>query len=198
MRAPVIGRRQALAGLAAGLLASRVVHAATPTRGGTLTVGLANDAKTYDPIFSVQFTERHVLYLAFNTLVRYGTDFSIQPELADSWTTSADGKRIVFSLHPGVTFQDGTAFDAEAVKWNIDQRMDKVVNSPQRQLLEPIVASVDVIDRLHVAFNLIEPSPVLFSLLGERPGFMVSPTAWKQRGPAFASQPVGTGAFVLK
>ena len=85
-------------------------------------------------------------------------------------------------LRDGVTFQDGTPFDADAVKWNIDQRLDEKVNSPQRQLLAPIVASVEVIDPRHVAFNLVAPSPVLFSLLGERPGFMVSPTAWQQRG----------------
>lgn len=198
MQSVLVGRRQALVGLAGGLLAGRAARAATPSRGGTLTVGLANDAKTYDPIFSVQFTERHVLYLAFNSLVKYGADFSIQPELAEHWETSSDGKRIVFTLRHGITFQDGTVFDAAAVKWNIDQRMDKTVNSPQRQLLEPIVASVDVLDPMHVAFNLIEPSPVLLSLLGERPGLMVSPTAWQARGPEFASQPVGTGAFVLK
>ena len=191
-------RREALAGLACGMMASGNARAQAPTRGGTLTVGLANDAKTYDPIFSVQFTERYVLYLAFDTLVRYGPDFSIRPELAESWETSADGKRIVFTLRQGVTFQDGTPFDAAAVKWNIDQRLDEKVNSPQRQLLSPIVASVDVVDPHRVAFNLVTPSPVLFSLLGERVGFMVSPTAWQQRGPAFGSRPIGTGAFVLK
>src|SRR5258708_4782496 len=184
-----VGRRQALAGLAGGMLAGGNAQAQTPTRGGTLTVGLANDAKTYDPIFSVQFTERYVLYLAFDTLVRYGPDFSIRPELAESWETSADGKRIVFSLRQDVTFQDGTPFDAAAVKWNIDQRLDEKVKSPQRQLLAPIVASVDIVDPYHVAFNLVTPSPVLFSLLGERVGFMVSPTAWQQRGTSFGSQP---------
>jgi peptide/nickel transport system substrate-binding protein len=193
-----VGRREALAGLAGGLLAGRIAHAETPTHGGTLTVGLLNDAKTYDPIFSVQYTERYILYLAFDTLVSYGPDFSIKPGLAERWETSADGKRIVFTLQPGVKFQDGTSFDAVAVKWNIDQRMDPKVNSPQRQVLAPIVASVDVVDPQHVAFNLVAPSPALFSLLGERPGFMVSPTAWQQRGPAFGSRPVGTGAFVLK
>src|SRR5580692_11543285 len=100
MRSVRIGRRQALVGLAGGLLVGRAVQAA-PVRGGTLNVGLANDAKTYDPIFSVQFTERHVLYLAFNTLVKYGADFSIQPELAERWETSPDGKRIVFTLRQG-------------------------------------------------------------------------------------------------
>lgn len=192
-----IGRREMLVGMAGGILA-KAAHAETPSRGGTLIVGLSNDSKTYDPIFSVQYSERYVLYLAFDTLVKYGPDFSIHPELAESWETSADGKRIVFRLREGVLFQDGTPFDAAAVKWNIDQRLDKKVNSPQRQLLAPIVASVDVIDPLHVAFNLEAPSPVLFSLLGERPGFMVSPTAWQQRGSAFGTQPVGTGAFILK
>jgi peptide/nickel transport system substrate-binding protein len=193
-----VRRREALAGLAGGLLVGGIARAETPKRGGTLTVGLVNDAKTYDPIFSVQYTERYVLYLAFDTLVTYGPDFSINPGLAESWETSADGKRIVFTLRSGVKFQDGTPFDAAAVKWNIDQRMDPQVKSPQRQVLTPIVASVDAVDPRHVAFNLHAPSPVLFSLLGERPGFMASPTAWQQRGPSFGSQPVGTGAFVLK
>ena len=191
------GRREVLAGVAGGILAG-AARAETPSRGGTLTVGLSNDSKTYDPTFSVQYSERYVLYLAFDTLVKYAPDFSIQPELAESWETLADGKRIVFTLRDGVTFQDGTPFDAAAVKWNIDQRLDEKVKSPQRQLLAPIVASVDVIDPRHVAFNLVTPSPVLFSLLGERPGFMVSPTAWQQRGSAFGTQPVGTGAFILK
>ena len=104
----------------------------------------------------------------------------------------------MFSLRQGVKFQDGTPFDAAAVNWNIEQRLAEKVNSPQRQLLAPIVASVEVVDPGHVAFNLKEPSPVLFSLLGERPGFMVSPAAWQQRGAAFGSTPVGTGAFMLK
>jgi peptide/nickel transport system substrate-binding protein len=192
-----IGRREILAGLAGGILAGPA-HADTPSRGGTLTVGLSNDSKTYDPIFSVQYTERYVLYLAFDTLVKYGPDFSIHPELAESWETSADGKRIVFTLREDVLFQDGTPFDAASVKWNIDQRLDEKINSPQRQVLAPIVVSVDVIDPRHVAFNLVAPSPVLFSLLGERPGFMVSPTAWQQRGSTFGTQPIGTGAFIVK
>jgi peptide/nickel transport system substrate-binding protein len=198
MQQGMLGRRQAIAVVAGGLLLGRGALAATPARGGTLNVGLANDAKTYDPIYSVQFTERHVLYLVFDTLVRYAPDFSIKPELAESWEISADGKTVVFALRAGVMFQDGTKFDAAAVKWNIDQRMDKDVNSPQRELLAPIIASVDVVDPLHVAFHLAQPSPGLFSLLGERPGFMVSPTAWQQRGKEFGQRPVGTGAFLLK
>ena len=65
--------------------------------------------RPFDPIYSVQFTERQVLYVVYNTLVRYGTDFSIQPELAESWKIEDGGKRIVFKLREGVKFHDGTA-----------------------------------------------------------------------------------------
>jgi peptide/nickel transport system substrate-binding protein len=193
-----IGRREALAGIGGSLLLGNAARAETPQSGGTLNAGLVNDAKTYDPIYSVEFTERVVLYLVFNTLVKYAPDFSIRPELAKSWETSPDGKRIVFTLQEGVTFHDGTPFNADVVKWNIEKRLDPAVQSPQRNLLAPIIASIEALDPQRVAFNLTQPSPGIFSLLGDRPGFMVSPAAWQKLGKDFGGQPVGTGAFKFK
>ena len=169
----------------------------TPHKGGTLTIGFPSDSKTFDPTYSVQFTERQVLYLVYNTLVRYGPDFSIQPELAKSWSIEGDGKRIVFKLQQGVKFQDGTPFNAAAVKWNIDHRLDPAVGSPQRKQLDPIIDNVEVVDDSTVVFNLKERSPGLLSLLGERPGFMISPAAAEKYGKDLGSHPVGTGAFTF-
>jgi len=186
------------AGLAVLLSATPAGAQDTPQRGGTLIVGLPSDSKTFDPTFSVQFTERQLLYLVFNTLVRYDVDFSIKPELAESWTIENDGKRIVFKLRAGVKFHDGNDFDAAAVKWNIEHRLDKTVASPQRALLEPIIDTVEVIDATSVAFNLKQRAPGLLALLGERPGFMLSPAAAQKHGQDFGNNPVGTGAFIFK
>jgi peptide/nickel transport system substrate-binding protein len=193
-------RRILLALLAGALMATGAVQAPaqTPKYGGTLNVGFPSDSKTFDPIFSVEATERQVLYVIYNTLVRYGTDFSIHPELAESWTVEDGGKRIVFKLRQGVKFHDGTDFNAAAVKWNIDRRLDPAVNSPQKALLEPVIASVEAPDAQTAVFNLKSPYPGLLSLLGERPGFMVSPAAVAKSGQDFGSNPVGTGPFVFK
>ena len=51
----------------------------TPKRGGTLTVGFQDDSQTLDPIASVQWSERQMLFLIFDTLVVPGPDFSLHP-----------------------------------------------------------------------------------------------------------------------
>ena len=194
-------RRRTLLALLGGALTITMAAEApaqTPKYGGTLNVGFPSDSKTFDPIFSVETTERQVLYVIYNTLVNYGTDFSIKPELAESWTVEDGGKRVVFKLRQGVKFHDGTDFNAAAVKWNIDRRLDPAVNSPQKALLEPVIASVEAPDAQTAVFNLKSPYPGLLSLLGERPGFMVSPAAVAKSGQDFGSNPVGTGPFVFK
>ena len=192
-----LGRRQALA-LASALPFTARAAEATPKRGGTLNVGYDDDAKTFDPALSVQLAERQVLYLVFNTLIATDIDFSLKPELARAWHVDPDGKRYVFDLQEGVKFHDGTPFDAAAVQWNINHRLDPATNSPQRSQLHSVIASIDVIDPKTVAFNLTAPHPALLSDLAERPGFMMSPTAAGKLGADFGRNPVGTGPFRFK
>ncbi|MEW6438825.1 MAG: ABC transporter substrate-binding protein [Pseudomonadota bacterium] len=169
-----------------------------PHYGGTLNVGVASDAKTFHPFYALEFTERQVEYLVFDTLVKYGPDFSIHPDLAKSWSIEDGGKRVVLKLQSGVKFHDGTDFNAQAVKWNFDERLDPAIASPQRSQLAPVIKSVEVVDPLTVAINLKAPFAGLFSLLGERPGFMVSPTATAKAGKDISNALVGTGPFIFK
>ncbi len=173
--------------------------ASTPRYGGALNVGFPCDSQDLRPdLLRRSSTERQVLYVVYNTLVRYGTDFSIHPELAESWTIEDDGKRIVFKLRQGVKFHDGTDFNAAAVKWNIERRLD-----PGRRIAaaQPARSDHRVGRRDRSADRRVQPEiPLsgLLSLLGERPGFMMSPAAVGKLGKDFGSNPVGTGPFVFK
>jgi peptide/nickel transport system substrate-binding protein len=172
--------------------------AQTAVRGGTLVIGQVQDMKTLDPVRSQDLSEREIMYLVFNTLVRLDTDFSIKPELATSWQLDEGGQRIVFKLRPGVKFHDGTPLDAEAVKWNLDWRMDPNGKSPQRKGLSDIIQSVTVVDPLTLAIDLKAQAPGLLGMLAQREGLIESPTAAKKAADDFGSNPVGSGPFIFR
>ena len=169
--------------------------AASKPGGGALVYARNMDTKTLDPHFSAQLSERYALYLIYNTLVAYDKDFNIVPDLAASWDVGDDGKSITFHLQPGVKFHDGTDCDAAAVKWNLDRVVDPAVNSPLRGQLQPPLEKVEAIDKTTVRLTSSIPWRPLLAALGERPGFIVSPTAVQKSGQDFGRTPVGSGPF---
>jgi peptide/nickel transport system substrate-binding protein len=168
--------------------------AAKPT-GGSLVYARNMDTKTLDPHFSAQLSERYALYLIYNTLVAYDKDFGIVPDLASSWDIGDEGKSITFHLRPNVKFHDGTDCDAAAVKWNLDRILDPSVNSPLRGQLQPPLEQVEAVDKTTVKLTSSTAWRPLLAALGERPGFIVSPTAVQKSGADFGRNPVGSGPF---
>ncbi len=161
--------------------------------GGSLTVAVDGDAGSLDPIVDDTYAATLINNQIFDTLVRVGDDGEYEPWLAESWDQPNE-TTYRFQLRDGVKFQDGTPFDAEAVKWNIDSIRDpKSASSWQSDFAA--VQSVEVIDPLTVEFRLKQPFEPLLSTLTEKPGMMRSPTAVEKLGAKFASNPVGTGPF---
>jgi peptide/nickel transport system substrate-binding protein len=165
--------------------------------GGTLTFVLENDVIDFDPLLSRAFVDRNVHYQVYDSLVRIDATGKIVPWLAESWESSDGGKVVTFKLRKGVTYHDGTPFDAESVKWNID-RYRTAQGSARSGELAP-VESVEAVAPDTVKFNLKTPFSPLLAILVDRAGMMVSRKAAEAGGQDFTRKAfkAGTGPFML-
>ncbi len=160
----------------------------------TLTVGLVSDPVTLDPALMASFFEISVQYNLHEPLVHVTPDLKIEPGLASVETP--DPLTYRFTLKPNLTFHDGTALDAAAVKANFDRMLDPATASPRRSELAPI-DQVEVTGALTFTIKLKAAYAPLLQVLSNRAGMMVSPTALKALGPDFATKAVGAGPFKL-
>lgn len=147
-------------------------------------------------------------YTLYDPLVAWEMDVAdrpgkLVPGLATSWETdTADRKRWIFKLRPGVKFHDGSNFDADAVIWNFE----KVLNSQaphfdNRQAAQvrprlPSVASWRKIDAMTVeittkAVDSIFPYQMLWFLISSPAQYEKIGRSWER----FANEPSGTGPF---
>ncbi|GIH68059.1 ABC transporter substrate-binding protein [Sphaerimonospora thailandensis] len=131
----------------------------------------------------------------YDRLLQVGPNAQYLPMLATKWEFSPDGKKLTLTLRQGVTFSDGTPFDAEAVKANLDayQKADKT--GVQANLAD--VAGVTVVSADTVELQLKKASTTVLSALASTlGGIMISPKALNN--PDLATHPVGTGAYVIE
>jgi len=176
------------------VLAFTSISMAAPRRGGTLRVGLNADPPQMDPHQSSAAVDRQVYQNLFDKLVDINQNLEIVPMLATSWTITENGHVYTFKLRPNVVFHDGTPFNAEAVKYNFERMLDPAFGSPRRSEVN-LVTKVEVVDPLTVRFTLEKSFSPFLSVLSDRAGMMVSPTAARRVGKQFSLQPVGAGPY---
>jgi peptide/nickel transport system substrate-binding protein len=98
---------------------------------GELRFCLHSEPKTFDPLKVEDEASVTIRYLTGGVLVRMNRQTQVlEPELAQSWRVSPDGKQITFKLRSGVSFSDGTPFSAEDVAYTAQQLMDPALHSP--------------------------------------------------------------------
>jgi peptide/nickel transport system substrate-binding protein len=166
-----------------------------------LVVGQIAEPKSLDPATVTAVNDFRILVNIYDGLVRYkdGT-LEVEPALAESWKISADGKLYTFKLRPGVKFQDGSALNAEAVKFNFDRMLNEdhpyhhTGPFPLSFFLNAI-KEAKVLDELTVQLRLDEPYAPLLSNLAYPTGLIVSPAAVKKYDKDYGRHPSGTGAF---
>lgn len=167
-------------------------------RAKTLVVAVPSDPVNLEPGTNrAEPIGSEVILNVFDTLVAWTPpDFGkLEGRLATAWTVSADGKVFDFTLREGVKFHDGTAFDAEAVKFSLERT--KTTN-PYVQATFNLIKEIAVTSPTGVRITLAEPYPAFLSILAQPQSAIVSPTAAKAAGDKFATNPVGTGPFVFK
>ncbi|MCR4393342.1 MAG: ABC transporter substrate-binding protein, partial [Dehalococcoidales bacterium] len=119
---------------------------------------------------------------------------NLNPLLATSWDINSNQTppNIVFHLRKGVKFHDGTDFNAEAVKFNLD-----LARTGERSTNLSSITSVEVIDDYTVRVNLTAfDYTILTNLASSSVGWIVSPTAIQTHDKEWTTtHPVGTGPF---
>jgi peptide/nickel transport system substrate-binding protein len=138
--------------------------------------------------FSMQFS--------MNTILKEGADGSLAPCLAESYDVdnSPASPSITFHLRKGVEFSDGTDFNAQAVKWNLEQDMQPTSTTVRST---SNWKSLEVLDDYTLKINLKSWQNTAVETFANAIAFMASPTAFQKNGVDWMNyNMVGTGPFI--
>jgi peptide/nickel transport system substrate-binding protein len=162
-----------------------------------LTVNFRLGASSLDPHLESASSANRELTPIYDRLIVMDSEMKVQPQLAKSWEASKDGRTWILRLRSGVKFHDGTSFNAEAVKFNLE----RVLNPATGSFYLPdysVINSMEIVDDLTIKFNLKYPFATFIRNLGLAGGAMVSPTAVNKWGKDFGKYGCGTGPFKVE
>ena len=174
-------------------------------QGGDLIISEHADIVTLDPAGENDNPSSKVQENIYETLVDQDENMELQPGLAESWEDVEDDVW-EFKLREGVKFHDGSDFNAEVVKANIERVLDEDVASPKGFLYE-MVEEIEVVDDYTVRFKTKYPFSPLPAHLAHSGGAMVSLDVieedyeamedGKEPGSVVNEKPIGTSYFKL-
>ena len=189
------------------------VAAPEPPKSSTLVFGRGGDSVGLDPAYETDGNSFMVCDNLFEALVAYADESTaLVPGLAKSWDISADGKTYTFHLQEGVTFHDGTPFNANAVVFSIGRMMkDRNVkffgqgwDIPAQERppeywvsmeMDDTIGSIEAVDDSTVVFKLKRVEAPFLANMGMDFADIISPTAFLKNPKEFLRNPVGTGPF---
>ncbi|MCG8710472.1 glutathione ABC transporter substrate-binding protein GsiB [Brenneria sp. 4F2] len=178
--------------LAAGVAAAMAAVPAWAAKDAVIAV--ASNFTTLDPYDANDSLSQSVAKSFYQGLFGFDKDMKLVNVLAESYTTSSDGLVYTIKLHPGVKFHDGTDFNADAVKVNLD-RASNPENRLKRYNLFKMIDKTEVVDAQTVKITLKTPFSAFVNNLAHPAAVIISPAALKQYGKEIGFHPVGTGPY---
>ena len=186
----LIKRSLVIVGLSATVF---VGNAFSQTPRTDLTLGIALEPPHLDPTAGAAAAIDEVVYAnVFEGLTRVDRNGAVQPALAESWDISEDGLSYTFTLRDGVTFHDGTSFEAGDVVFSLERAVADDSTNAQKGLFEAI-SVVEAVDDRTVRITLSRPEGALLYNLGWGDAVIVAP----ESADTNRENPVGTGPFRL-
>jgi peptide/nickel transport system substrate-binding protein len=171
---------------------------ATPKAGGDWIVSIAEEPDTLDPHKTGAAVAQRILRSVCDPLIAKDFDGKYVPGLASAWTISSDGLTWNLTLREDVTFQDGTPFNADAVKASLDRILDPATKSAGAKSALGPVTSVTVTAPNAVQLKLGKPfAPLLDGLTNAGFIAILSPTAMQAAGADMGRKPISTGPFMV-
>ncbi len=171
---------------------------ATPVAGGTLKFGLSVEPPCLAPAYTGTIINYTVSRNVIDSLLYLEANGTLTPWLAESYEVASDNLTYTFKIRQGVTFSNGTAFNAAAAKANFDFVLDKANAANSLGILSSI-GSVEAPDATTLVLKLKQrDAGLLQSLASVRAGFIEpSKLALKDKLCQNAKEIIGTGPFVF-
>lgn len=174
-----------------------------PKRGGILETSLGKDPETLEVMQSVNGPLRITSSLVYRRLVQFrGTDYydiDVEPDMADSWTVSPDGKTMTFKLHQGIKWHNvppvnGREFTSDDVAWTVDYYKTK---SKDYAWLWDWVTKVETPDKYTVVFHADKPNAEALLNMAVDNNAILPREVFEADGN-FRSKIIGTGPYIWK
>jgi peptide/nickel transport system substrate-binding protein len=163
---------------------------------GTVTVAVAIDPGSWDPIDTFLVDWSSAANNIFDGLTARGADMKLKPGLATAWEFLDNNSRIRFRLRENVKFHNGEPFNAAAVKFTFDRLLGEEGRKGPQQSNYNTIDRVEVVDDNTVDFIMKQPDPVMLTKLAGYGGMIVPPKYIQEKGDDyFNTHPVGTGPF---
>jgi peptide/nickel transport system substrate-binding protein len=164
-------------------------------RKDSVVLGMILEPTSLDPTTAPAAAIGEIVhYNILEGLTKINVDGSVTPLLAESWTMDPDGKLFTFKLRKGVKFQDGSAFDAAAVKFSFERAKDEKSTNKAKKAVFDNIARISTPDPYTVILVLDNPDGNFLFRMGENTAVILHPAT----AATAATKPVGTGPFKLE
>lgn len=161
------------------------------THDDTLKIGTMTAPTSLDPKDAVGSAMPY-FQATYDTLIKREPNGDFAPMLATKWSYDSTMTKLSLTLREGVKFDDGSAFDAKAVKENLDRFRDGGGGSAS--LVKGL--TVDVVDASHVDLNLAKADPGMLFYLSDAAGLMANPAKFASKD-GLVTTPDGTGPYTF-